>query len=110
MDLNTWCNAESGRASRLQEFLTSVVRTSDPNKEIADSQIWGWRRDDGDARKRPIPANMALAIEEFTKGDVMRWDSRPKDWFMYWPELKKYSGAPPLPAIPAAEAAEAPRT
>jgi len=107
MDLNTWCNAESGRASRLQEYLTSVLRTSDPGKEIADAQFWQWRREDGDPRKRPIPATMALAIEEFTKGEVMRWESRPKDWFLYWPELKKYSGAPPLPTVSPATADEA---
>ena len=42
-----------------------------------------------------IPAR-AAAIERETRQQVMRWDLRPNDWWLIWPELKRKKGAPPI--------------
>jgi len=46
---------------------------------------------------RPVPVMAALEIERHTQGAVMRWDLRPNDWHLIWPELTETAGAPPLP-------------
>ena len=111
MDLKTWLISEPGRTARLQVYLTEVIKTISADKEVAYAQIWGWTRDEGDARKRPIPAPMARAIETFTtkfskpgEDPVMRWDSCPNDWFVLWPELRRRKGAPDYPGKPTVDA------
>lgn len=44
--------------------------------------------------KKLIPPNRAAAIEAATGGSVRRWDCRPDDWFLIWPELIGQKGAP----------------
>lgn len=51
--------------------------------------------------KRPVPMHRAVAIEEFTAGVVPRWNTRPKDWGLLWPELLKHVDAPQLKALAA---------
>lgn len=46
---------------------------------------------------RPVPVMAALEIERHTQGAVMRWDLRPDDWHLIWPELIDAAGAPPVP-------------
>lgn len=48
--------------------------------------------------KRPTPEKAAVAIESATKGAVMRWDLRPDDWHLIWPELRKRKDAPAIKA------------
>lgn len=48
---------------------------------------------------------LAVALERETAGAVRRWDLRPDDWHLIWPELIDTSGAPPVPASRAAAAA-----
>lgn len=43
---------------------------------------------------RTVSPEKAVSIEKFTERKVMRWDLRPKDWHLIWPELKGASGAP----------------
>lgn len=43
-------------------------------------------------RRRPIPPLRCIEIERAT--GVRRWELRPSDWFLYWPELRKAKGAP----------------
>ena len=44
--------------------------------------MWQWVR-----RKRPVPIERCVAIEQATLGCVTRSDLRPDDWQTIWPEL-----------------------
>lgn len=54
--------------------------------------------------KRPVPVEYCAPIDGATKGAVRRWDLRPDDWHLIWPELIGTEGAPALPQ-PEAKAA-----
>lgn len=43
---------------------------------------------------RPCSAELASGLEKATKGAVMRWDLRPDDWHLIWPELRRRKDAP----------------
>ena len=43
---------------------------------------------------KSVSVTSALAIEHATGGSVMRWDLRPDDWHLIWPELVGTEGAP----------------
>jgi len=55
------------------------------------AQIRQWQH--GYADRLPSPEN-CVSIEQATTGAVMRWDLRPKDWHLIWPELVGIHGAP----------------
>jgi DNA-binding transcriptional regulator YdaS (Cro superfamily) len=56
---------------------------------------------------RPCAPLLAAAIERESEGKVRRWDLRPTDWHLIWPELAREEGAPvPPPAANAADARE----
>jgi DNA-binding transcriptional regulator YdaS (Cro superfamily) len=57
---------------------------------------------------RPVPIIHALAIERLTEGSVRRWDLRPNDWHLIWPELVGTEGAPPIPTTETPSGAERP--
>lgn len=42
-------------------------------------------------------ALLASLLERHTAGKVMRWDMRPADWHLIWPELIGRPGAPEVP-------------
>lgn len=46
---------------------------------------------------RPVPIKRCVLIEQATAGAVRRWDLRPTDWRLVWPELIDHPEAPPLP-------------
>lgn len=46
---------------------------------------------------KPCGTALAVAIEEFSGGQVMRWELRPLDWWRHWPELKARPDAPAIP-------------
>lgn len=48
-------------------------------------------------RVRPIPLDRCALIERVTNGAVRRWDLRPDDWHLIWPELVGTEGAPAIP-------------
>lgn len=48
--------------------------------------------------------HLAVALDLATDGQVRRWDTRPDDWHLIWPELIGAEGAPAVPT-PAAQAA-----
>lgn len=60
---------------------------------------------------RPVPAERCAAIEVASNLAVRRWDLRPTDWHLIWPELVGTEGAPQPPSAPlsppAADHAEA---
>jgi len=43
---------------------------------------------------RPVPVDKCASIERATAGDVRRWDLRPDDWHLIWPELVGTEGSP----------------
>ncbi|WP_072243011.1 transcriptional regulator [Thiomonas bhubaneswarensis] len=47
--------------------------------------------------KRKANAALSRSIERATRGAVMRWDLRPDDWHLIWPELIDTAGAPAIP-------------
>lgn len=47
-------------------------------------------------RTARIPVEQCAAIERATGGTVRRWDLRPQDWHLIWPELIGAEGAPAL--------------
>lgn len=51
-------------------------------------------RQDG---RQPSPI-LCVAIERESGQQVRRWDLRPSDWHLIWPELVGASGAPSAPA------------
>lgn len=48
---------------------------------------------------------LAVVIERESNYQVRRWDLRPNDWHLIWPELIGSKGAPPAPAHPTPAAA-----
>lgn len=48
--------------------------------------------------KRRLPVEHIPRIEAACSGAVRRWDLRPADWHLVWPELVGAEGAPPAPA------------
>jgi DNA-binding transcriptional regulator YdaS (Cro superfamily) len=61
----------------------------------SDAQIRQWQH--GYANRQPSP-EYAVAIERETGGAVSRWDLRPSDWHLIWPELIGKKGAPRIKA------------
>ena len=55
-------------------------------------------RQDG---RLPSPS-LCVVIEEKTDRVVRRWDLRPDDWHLIWPELREVEGRPELAAVKAA--------
>jgi DNA-binding transcriptional regulator YdaS (Cro superfamily) len=51
---------------------------------------------------RGVPVARCAAFDEAVFQKTKRWQHRPDDWFLIWPELQGAVGAPPVP-----EAAEA---
>lgn len=47
-------------------------------------------------RLKEIPVERCAELERVSAGAVMRWDSRPDDWHIHWPELKRDRRAPSL--------------
>lgn len=47
--------------------------------------------------QRPCAPELAVAIEQESKAAIRRWDLRPDDWRLIWPELIGAEGAPVIP-------------
>ena len=43
---------------------------------------------------RPCSPELAAALERESQSAVRRWDMRPDDWHLIWPELIGSAGAP----------------
>lgn len=48
-------------------------------------------------RRASFSPQECVRIEEVTNKEVRRWDLRPKDWWLIWPELRNRKGAPDIP-------------
>jgi DNA-binding transcriptional regulator YdaS (Cro superfamily) len=92
MNLSTYLAADRGR----QSALCKAIRVHAPD-------VSRWAKGE-----RPIPLQHCASIEKTTGGAVRRWDLRPDDWHLIWPELIGLPGAPAVqPAPGAATEAEA---
>lgn len=49
------------------------------------------------AAGKAVSAERCVDIERATDRAVMRWDLRPNDWHLVWPELVGAEGAPAIP-------------
>jgi DNA-binding transcriptional regulator YdaS (Cro superfamily) len=54
--------------------------------------------------REPSP-ELCVCIERATSGAVVRWDLRPDDWHLIWPELIGQPGAPDVAATAEAQRA-----
>ena len=52
--------------------------------------------------QRPCSPELAAALERESGGQVRRWETRPGDWHLIWPELVGAEGAPEIPTEAAA--------
>lgn len=66
-----------------------------------EGQLRQWRHGYDDRRPNPI---WCVVIEVKSGMRVRRWDLRPDDWFLIWPEL---IGAPGAPEVASAEVRDA---
>lgn len=57
------------------------------------SQLSGKQRTANDKIREPSP-ELCVRIEVATYGQVPRWETRPTDWHLIWPELIGREGAP----------------
>lgn len=82
MNLSDWISNKRGRASQLAHWLG----LRNPANPVL---VYQWSKG-----TRPVPIERCCSIEEFTFGEVRRWDLRPDDWHRIWPELVRLPGAP----------------
>ena len=78
MDLRTYVDAERGRAAALAAALG-----------VSPVMVSHWA-----SQMRGVAMDRCTAIEQATGGAVRRWDLRPDDWHLIWPELIGAKGAP----------------
>lgn len=80
MKLSEYVGAARGRVSALAASLG-----------VSGSMVTQW------AAGKPVSAERCAEIERVTDRCVMRWDLRPTDWHLVWPELVGIEGAPVVP-------------
>lgn len=90
MNLDQYLNSEG--ALTLPELRNRIGVKS-------DAQLRQWR--DRWNGRQPSP-QYAMSIESATEGRVKRWDVRPADWHLIWPDLIGTEGAPDIPEAKAA--------
>jgi hypothetical protein len=79
----------------LQPGAPSMVQFAIDCKCNSD-QLRQWRH--GYANRRPGP-RMCVVIEAVSGQKIRRWDLRPDDWHLIWPELIGTKGAPRPPSL-----------
>lgn len=85
---------------KLHEYLASpgaltVGQLRERIRVKSDAQIRQWQH--GYEGRQPSP-EYCVGIEQATNAIVMRWDLRPDDWHLIWPELRKRKDAPAIKA------------
>lgn len=93
--LRAWLDGERGRRARLAEHLTSL----NPGRPVSVAFVTALVTAPGKPGHRPVPPRLALGIERFSGGAVMRWDLCPRDWWEIWPELIDRRGSPDVPVV-----------
>lgn len=77
----------------LKTYLSGLSQEDRESMAVAAGTTYGHMRNVSYGT-RPAAPELAVAIERETNGAVMRWDLRPDDWHLIWPELKKRKDAP----------------
>jgi len=77
----------------LKTYLASLPQTGRVALAEVAGTTFGHLRNVG-YKLRPCSPELAAAIELATQGAVMRWDMRPHDWRLIWPELQARTDAP----------------
>jgi DNA-binding transcriptional regulator YdaS (Cro superfamily) len=81
MDIRSFLNSERGAGARIARAVG-----------VHPVMVSQWA-----SGIKAIPVERCTAIEAATRGAVKRWDLRPADWFVHWPELVGTAGAPEIP-------------
>jgi len=81
MNLQTFLRKERGRTQKLAAGL-----------RVSASLVTQW------AGGKAVSAERCPLIEVATCLEVRRWDLRPDDWHLIWPELIGAEGAPAVPS------------
>lgn len=89
MQLSEYLGAERGRFVRVAS-------------ELKIAAAWLSQMAD---KKRPTPPHLVPEIERLSDYAVRRWEMRPSDWHLIWPELVGTEGAPDTPAVETRDAA-----
>ncbi len=87
MDLKTYLQQNDGAAATLAQAL-----------DIQVPYLQQMALPDENPNKRAVNPVRAVHLEKLTSGLVRRWDTRPKDWHLIWPELIGTDGAPEVTA------------
>lgn len=90
MNIHVYLAAERGNTNRLAAVLG-----------ISGSLVSQW------SRGKPVSAERCTEIERATGMAVRRWDLRPADWHLVWPELIDTEGAPPIAVAETVDAGHA---
>lgn len=64
--------------------LTAIAQTLD----VSVQRLSNW------LSRNAVPLEYCARLEKAADGAVMRWDMRPDDWHLIWPELRKHKDAP----------------
>lgn len=79
---------------RSMDALDKAIRIVGSQKALGEA-CGVWQTAVSQWRSRgSVPAEYCASIERATKGAVMRWDLRPEDWRVIWPELARKRNAP----------------
>lgn len=91
------------KAMNLRTFLDSLPRggISEFAGKVSISPIYLSQLAAGQDQRVPSP-ELCVVLWRASGGVVTRWDLRPKDWHLIWPEL---IGTPGAPGVPQAESA-----
>lgn len=80
-------------------WVTTAIEAAGGRQQLAElvgvspQSLWLW----ANGARTPEPA-ACVRVETETRGAVRRWDMRPHDWHLIWPELIGADGAPDVPA------------
>lgn len=87
---------------KLREYLDSLPRggMTEFAARLAISTVYLSQLAKGQDGREPSPA-LCVDIERESANQVRRWDLRPVDWHLIWPELIELKGAPEIPATTA---------
>lgn len=83
---------------KLREYLDNLPRggVTEFAARIGISTVYLSQLAKGQDGREPSPA-LCVDIERESSNQVRRWDLRPQDWHLIWPELIEVKGAPEIP-------------
>lgn len=93
------------KTMNLRSFLDTLPRggIAEFAAKVKISPIYLSQLAAGQDNRVPSP-ELCVVLEVKTEGVVRRWDLRPSDWWLIWPELIHATGAPAIPLVDEAKA------